>query len=258
MKSHEAYKALPAKVAQQVLRVLEKNWQSFFAAIKAWREDPSKFLGRPKLPSYKDKQQGRNLLIYTIQALCKPALRKGLICPSMLAITIETKQRNVNQVRIIPRSGFYVVEVVYEQEPIQADVDPTLYAGIDIGINNLATLTSNKEGFIPRIVNGRPVKSINQYYNKRNAELQSILKDPRFTARMERMTTKRSRRIDHYMHTASRHIIDLLVQEGIGTLVIGKNPNWKQEVEMGKRNNQNFVSIPHARFIDMVRRFGGC
>jgi predicted site-specific integrase-resolvase len=126
------------------------------------------------------------------------------------------------------------VEVVYEQAEIQADVDPALYAGIDIGSDNLATLTSNKVGFVPRLVNGRPLKSINQFYNKRKAELQSILKDTRFTARKERMTKKRTRRIDHYLHTASRRIIDLLVAERIGTLVIGKNPNWKQEVNIGQ------------------------
>jgi putative transposase len=252
MKTHEAYQALPRKVSQQVLRLLHKNWVSFFAAIKAWKADPSPFLGRPKLPKYKDKQQGRNILIYTIQALSKPALARGRVLPSGLSIVIETKQQNVDQVRIIPRQGYYVVEVIYEQTETQADVDPSLYAGVDIGINNLATLTSNKAGFLPRIVNGRPVKSINQYYNKRKADLQSILKDTRFTARMERMTRKRTRRIDHYLHTASRRMIDLLLVEGIGTLVIGKNPNWKQECNIGKRNNQNFVNIPHARFIDML------
>jgi putative transposase len=252
MKSHDAYKALPRKVSQQVLRLLHKNWVSFFAAIKAWKADPSQFLGRPKLPKYKDKQQGRNILIYTLQALSKPALARGRVLPSGLSIVIETKQQNVDQVRIIPRQGYYVVEVIYEQTETQADVDPSLYAGVDIGINNLATLTSNKVGFLPRIVNGRPVKSINQFYNKRKADLQSILKDTRFTARMERITNKRTRRIDHYLHTASRRIIDLLVSEGIGTLVIGKNPNWKQEVNIGKRNNQQFVCIPHARFINML------
>jgi len=253
MKSHEAYKALPAKVAQQVLRVLDKNWQSFFKAIAAWREDPSKFgKARPCLPKYKDKQQGRNLLIYTIQALSKPALREGSIVPSQLPIRIETKHQNVDQVRIIPRHGFYVVEVVYEQAPTQADVDPTLYAGIDIGINNLATLTSNKEGFVPRIVNGRPVKSINQFYNKRKAELQSKLGHQGTTNRMQRLTNTRTRRINHYLHTASRRIINLLVAQGIGTLIIGKNPNWKQEVEMGKRTNQQFGCSPHARFIEML------
>jgi putative transposase len=252
MKNHDAYKRLPCKVSQQVFKQLDKAWKGYFAACAAWDEDPSKFLGHPKLPKYKDKQHGRNLLVYTNQALSKPALKRGEIAPSGLPILVKTKHTNVDQVRIVPRQGYYVVEVVYEQAESQADVDPALYAGIDIGIDNLATLTSNKVGFVPRIVNGRPLKSINQFYNKRKAELQSILKDTHFTARMERITNKRTRRIDHYLHTASRRIIDLLIAERIGTLVLGKNPNWKQEVNIGKRNNQNFVTIPHARFIAML------
>jgi putative transposase len=254
MKTHPAYTALPRKVSQQVLRLLHKNWVSFFKACDAWKADPSQFLGRPCLPKYKDKQHGRNILIYTIQAISKNGLRRGLIHPSGLPIEVQTKHTSVDQVRIVPRSGYYVVEVVYEQAEQQADVDPAVYAGIDIGIDNVATLTSNKGGFVPRIVNGRPLKSINQYYNKERARLQSILsKESRFTSRrLERLTNKRTRRIDHYLHTASRRIIDLLVAEGIGTLVIGKNLNWKQEVTIGKRNNQQFVCIPHARFIDML------
>jgi putative transposase len=145
-----------------------------------------------------------------------------------------------------------VVEVVYEREPIPAAVDPALCAGIDIGLNNLAALTANKAGFVPRIVNGRPVKLINQCYNKRKAELQHKLGASGTTRQMERLTANRTRQIDHYLHTASRRIIDLLAAEGIGTLCIGKNPLWKQEVNMGKRNNQNFVSVPHARFVEML------
>jgi len=254
MKDHEAYQALPAKVAQWVLRLLDQNWQGFFAALAAWQANPSKFLGRPKLPGYKDKQRGRNLLVYTLQALSLPALRQGVICPSMLGITVQTRQQceHVQQVRIVPRTGFYVVEVIYEQEPSPAAVNPTLHAGVDIGLNNLATLASDKPGFVPRIVNGRPVKSINQFYNKRRAELQSHLGEAHTSRRLERLTTKRTRRIDHYLHTTSRRIIDLLVAAGIGTLIIGKNPLWKQEVGMGRRTNQNFVSVPHARFIEML------
>jgi len=127
-----------------------------------------------------------------------------------------------------------------------------LRAGCDIGLNNLAAIASDKPRFVPRVVNGRPIKSINQFYNKRKAELQSRLGGPGTTARMERLTTRRTRRIDHYLHTASRRIIDLLVVEGIGTLVIGKNPLWKQEVNLGRRTNQQFVAIPHARFIEML------
>ncbi len=256
MKSHEAYKALPAKVAQQVLRSLDKNWQSFFVAIKQWRVHPELFLGRPALPKYKDKQKGRNILIYTIQAVSKPALREGRIVPSGLPLVVNTQHANINQVRIVPRLDFYVVEVVYEREETQSNVNPALMASVDIGVNNLAALTSNKVGFVPRLVNGRPVKSINQYYNKRHAEhISKLMKMDarrRTSNRMERLTTKRTRRIDHYLHTTSKRIIDLLVAEGIGTLIIGKNPNWKQECEMRKKDTQHFVQIPHARFVDML------
>ena len=107
---------------------------------------------------------------------------------------------------------------------------------------------------MPLLVNGRPLKSVNQHYNKQRAHHQKHLaKAKRFTSRqLDRITTKRNRRVNAYLHTASRRIINLLVQEGIGTLVIGKNPFWKQEVEMGRKNNQEFVHIPHARFIDML------
>ena len=252
MQSHEAYKALPAKVSQQVLMQLDHDWDAFFKARDAYNEDPSKFLGRPKLPKYKHKTEGRNILVYTIQAINKRGLKRGLVQPSMLPIEVQTKQKDINQVRIVPRNGFYVVEVVYKKEPKQAEVNPAYYAGMDIGINNLVALTSNKPGFRPVLVNGRPVKSVNQFYNKRKADLQSKLGHTGTTKRMEHMTNKRNRRINHYLHTVSKRIIDLLVKEQIGVLCIGKNDGWKQEVKMGKRNNQHFVQIPHARFIDML------
>jgi putative transposase len=170
----------------------------------------------------------------------------------MLGINVKTKVKSVQQVRISPRTGFYVVEVIYEQEPIPAGVNPAMRAGVDIGLNNLAMLASDKPSFVPRVVNGRPVKSINQFYNKQRAELQSQLGEAHTSRRLERVTTKRNRRIDHYLHTASRRLIDLLVAEGIGLLCIGTNPLWKQETNLGKRTNQNFVSIPHARFIEML------
>jgi putative transposase len=254
MQSHEAYKALPAKVSQQVLMHLHHDWDAFFKARATYKEDPSKFQARPRIPGYKHKTEGRNLLVYTIQALSrgKKGLKRGIIKPSRLAIEVKTRLKDINQVRIVPRKGFYVVEVVYEQEEKPSPVNPAYYAGIDIGMNNLVALASNQPGFRSVLVNGRPVKSINQFYNKRKAELQSQLGKTGTTARMERMTNKRNRRIDNYLHTASSRIIDLLVKEGIGTLVIGKNDGWKQKVEMGKRTNQNFCQLPHARFISML------
>jgi putative transposase len=255
MQQHEAYKALPAKVSQQILMVLNRNWISFREARKAYEEDTSKFTGRPKLPKYKHKTEGRNILVYTIQAISQKGLKHGLIQHSMLPISVKTKHKDLDQVRIVPRNGYYVVEVIYSKEPVQANVDPSFCVGIDLGVTNLAAIASNREGFVPRLVNGRPVKAWNQWYNKRMKELKKQLPKEdreRVTLQMERITTTRNRRIDHYLHTASKRIVDILVKEGVGTVIIGKNPLWKQETGMGRRNNQNFVSIPHARFIDML------
>jgi IS605 OrfB family transposase len=154
----------------------------------------------------------------------------------------------------------YLVEVVYQKAEQPAVVDPQVIAALDLGVNQLAALTSTKPGFHPVLVNGRPLKDLNHYYNQQRAHHQSRLaRHNRKTSRkLDRITTKRNRRVTHYLHTASRRIIDLLVAEGIGTLVIGKNRYWKQDVEMGKRNNQQFVQIPHARFIDLLTYKAQC
>src|SRR5712692_5377527 len=136
MQSHEAYRALPAKVSQQVLKQLDKAWTSFFEAREEYEQNPSKFTGRPRLPKYKHKTEGRNSLVYTIQAISrgKKGLKRGLIKPSQLAISVNTKHKDIDQVRIVPRNGYYVVEAVYTKEPIQAKVDPSFCVGIDLGV----------------------------------------------------------------------------------------------------------------------------
>jgi putative transposase len=252
MKETEQYQALPRKVSQQVLLLLDRSWRSFFAAMAAYREDPSAFTGKPGIPKYLDKIKGRAALVYTIQALSRSALGQQVIKPSGLAIEVTTKQTGIAQVRIVPRSGFYVVEVIYERNVVPAAVDPNLVAGVDIGLNNLAAITSNKPGFVPVLVNGRPLKHINQFYNKRKAQLQSKLGRTGSTRLMERITTRRNRQITHYLHTHSQRIIAMLVRERIGVLIIGKNEGWKQRITLGRRTNQTFVQVPHARFIDML------
>ncbi len=126
---------------------------------------------------------------------------------------------------------------------------------LDLGVNNLAALTSNVPGFVPVLINGRPLKSINRLYNKQRAHIQQCLaKENRFTSlHLERLTDKRNRRVQHYLHVASRRITDLLLAHRIGFLIIGKNPLWKQNVQMSKRTNQQFMQIPHARFIEIVQ-----
>ena len=176
VKDNPDYQALPRKVSQQVLRVLAQNWQSFFEASKAYKEAPNKFTGRPKLPKYKHKTKGRNLLIYTIQAISQSGLRKGMVKLSGTNIVVPTKAKNIAQARIIPKVGQYVIEIVYEQAEHHTVTNPELVAAIDIGVDNLAALTSNQKGFVPILVNGRPLKSLNQFYNKTKAKLQSQLR----------------------------------------------------------------------------------
>jgi putative transposase len=260
MKYHQAYKELPAKVSQQILMILDKNWKSFFEAVKAYKNEPTKFSGRPKLPKYKDKVKGRNILVYTIGAISSKQLKKGIIKLSGTNISIKTlvNPEQICQIRLVPKCDSYVIEVIYnaDTEPESTlDKKPKeLVASIDLGLNNLVALTSNQPGFVPLLINGRPLKSINQFYNKRKAQLQSQLKGNRSSSsRLGRLTRCRHQKVDNYLHHASRQIVNLLASQKIGTLVIGKNVQWKNEINLGKRTNQNFVSIPHARLIEMLK-----
>ena len=271
MKSHPAYKALPAKVSQQILMILDKNWQAFFEAVKAYNIEPTKFTGSPKLPKYKDKVKGRNILVYTIQAISSKQLKKGIIKLSGTNILIKTKVKpeQICQVRLVPKCDSYVIEVIYDacaepcdyaqgklrrSKPESTDENQKeLVASIDLGLNNLVALTSNQPGFVPLLINGRPLKSINQFYNKRKAQLQSQLKGSRKTScRIQRLTRCRNQKVDNYLHSSSRSIINLLRERKIGTLVIGKNVQWKNQINLGKQTNQNFVTVPHARLIEML------
>jgi putative transposase len=248
------YLALPAKVSQQVLLRLHESWKSFFAATKEYNLHPDKFKARPKIPRYKHKILGRNVLTYTVQAISKEWLKKGIINFSKTQIFLTTKVREINQVRIVPKTYHYSIKVVYEVKAVTGSSSGVEWiAGIDIGLNNLATITSNLKGFGPLIINGKPLKSINAYYHKKKAMLQSYLKGERQTLiKINYLTHKRNVKVDNYLHNASRFIINHLAANRIGTLVIGKNDNWKQGINLGKRNNQNFVAIPHARFIEML------
>jgi len=256
MKANVDYKAMPAKVAQWVLRQVCSDWANFWKAHEAYQQNPAKFTGRPKLPHYKDKQKGRNVLVYTAQAISRVALAEGKIAPSNLPIVVTTKQTEVQQVRIVPKASHYVVEVIYKVKPTPRcanRLNSQWAAGVDLGVDVLAAVTTNKRGVSPLLVNGRPLKSVNAFYNKQRARLHAALPKGKYSSRqLVAITDRRNRRIQHFMHTASRRIIDWLVAERIGTLVIGQNKGWKHEVEMGTRNNQNFVAIPHSTFIHML------
>lgn len=248
------YTKLPAKVSQQVVKLLDKNWVSFFQSIRDWKKNPSKYKGIPALPKYKHKTKGRGVLIYTIQAISKKELRSNVVRLSGTEIRIRTKQdsKAIQQVRVVPKIGYYIIEIVYEKkEVIYENIDKNKIAGIDLGINNLLAVTSNQIKLKPLLINGRPLKSMNQYYNKKKAKLQSYVGD-KSSNRLAKLTNKRNRKVKEYLHKASRFVVNHFISNGIGIVVIGKNNHWKTETNMCKRNNQSFVSIPHARLIDMI------
>lgn len=200
-----------------------------------------------------DKSKGRFVAVYTNQAISKKELRNGVIHLSGTDVKIKTKINgdDIAQVRIVPKNSYYKVEVIYDVEEIEELEDNDKYAAIDLGVNNLATVSYNDSK--PFIINGKPLKSINQFYNKRKASLQSKLSGNRKTSnRINSITRKRNNKIKNYLHKASRCIVNHLVSNNVNTLIIGKNDNWKQETNIGKKNNQNFVSIPHSQFVEMI------
>ncbi len=246
------YYALPAKVSQQVLKGLDKNFVSFFAAMEEYKDEPSKFKARPKLPGYKEKQTGRNVTVYTIQAISSALLRKNKVKLSKTNIIMPWHKPGIKQARIVPVSkNVYKIEIVYEQETPPKQLDASIVAGIDIGLNNLAAITSNLKGFQPVLINGRPLKSINQYFNKERSILMSYVGDKGTSNRIEKLTHKRNCMVDNYLHRSSRFIINMLIENNVGTLIIGKNDGWKDNINIGKRNNQNFVCIP---FTDLIHQ----
>ena len=247
------YKALPAKVSQQVLMRLHEAWKGFFRGIASYKEHPSKFDAPVRIPKYLHKTDGRFPCIYTTQAISKKYLKHQLANPSKTSIFVNTGVDNIHQVRLIPKSGYYVFEVVYSKPVANANDNSDWVAGIDIGLNNLAAVTSNKKGFQPILINGRPLKKINAFYHKKRGDLQSKLSTKqKISLKIKDILRKRNFKIDDYLHKASRLVINYLAANQIGTLVIGHNRKWKQSINLGKRNNQNFVSIPFSRFISML------
>lgn len=249
------YKNMPlGSSAQQCLKLLDKNWKSFFASIKDYNNNPSKYLGRLKLPKYKSKN-GRNVLILTNQN-CK--IKNGYIKfpKKFKGLLIKTKIRNgLQQVRVVPKDKYLVIEIVYKIEDVEPLVDNGRYVGIDLGLDNFATITNNC-GLIPLIINGKGLKSINQYYNKQISHYKSIAKRVNkldYTNRMSQLTNKRNNKVENYIHKASRFLVDYCKDNEINTIIIGNNNNWKQNSKMSKKVNQNFISIPYYNFIQKVQ-----
>lgn len=243
---------ITAQSAQQCLKLLDKNWKSFFSAIKDYNKHKEKYLGRPKLPKYLPKN-GRNLIIFTNQN-CK--LKNGQIHfpKKMNGFTIKTNLQNFQQIRILPKGSKIIIEIVYNKKINEPKEDNGKYISIDLGLDNLATLTNNHNKQ-PIIISGRKIKSINQYYNKQISYYRGIVKRMNkldYTKRMDRLTNRRNNLIDDLIHKATRKAVNYALSCGTNTIVIGNNKNWKQNSKMSTKVNQNFISIPHSKLIQQI------
>jgi len=245
------YIALPRKVSKLTQMLVDKAFRSFFALLKAKEEGRIDKDTKVRIPKYLHKVKGRQVVEYTKQALS--LVEKGFVKLSGTDIKVGTDKDNIRFVRVVPKeNNLIMIEVGYEQ-PEEYKEEGNV-AAIDLGINNLATVTS--DSFTPFIVNGKPLKSINQYYNKNLAELRSTWDTSNTKKSISRkiatLTRKRNAKIDDYLHKASRAITNHLVEANVSTLVIGYNKGWKQDVNLGKVNNQKFVQIPFLRFVHML------
>ena len=252
VKDSEPYKDIGSNTGQGTLRILDKNWKSFFIAIKDWKNNPTKYLGRPKLPKYKAKD-GRFVLSLDSN---KVKLIDGWVHFAWKPFKRFNHQFRTNakeriiQCRFIPKGSHYVMEIVYEMEVPECNEQSERIAAIDIGVDNFITMVNNI-GEQPIVVKGGIIKSINQYYNKQKAKLQSELKTTNkkdWSKRLQKLTDKRYEMIKYQMHCISKYVVDWCVLYNIDTLIVGHNDDWKQN----NKGMQNFTYIPYELFIQML------
>ena len=251
----DAYKKMPStKVACSLIRQVVQTWRGYFNAHQDWIKHPEKYLAEPKIPKYKPKLKGRYNLIYKgSEAIYKKPLSDGICHLSQSNIEIQMyKAEKPVQARICPLpEGSYIIEIIYEVEPLPIKESDRI-AGIDLGVDNLIALTTNAPTIKPILINGKPLKSINRLYNKTRGRIQSVIGEQKSSQRLKGIALKRNNQVNNYLHHASSLVVNYLKANNIKTLVVGKNDGWKQQIKIGKRNNQNFVQIPHAKLIEML------
>ena len=244
------FRNLPSNVSQQVIKQVFQNIKAWIREKKDYEKNPSKYKAKPKLPRYK-KGKKQNMLVFTTST-CR--IKDGYIYfVKNIVEPIKTKigRNKLYQVRIIPQATCYVVEVIYERKEVDLELNKSNILSIDLGLNNLCTCISNV-GERPFIVNGKIVKSFNQWYNKKKAKLMSFIGSKGTSKRLRCLNNRRNLWIEDKIHKISRYIVDYCIKHDIGNIVIGLNKGWKQNIDLGKKTNQKFVEIPFSKLIDKM------
>jgi putative transposase len=259
IKNENCFTALPNKVSTETIRKIQTIYKGFFASVKDYSKNPSKYKGSPQQPKFLHKTKGRFIVGYNNQALSIKEFKKtGKVKLSQTNISLNTKIKkfeDIAMVRIIPRNNYYIIEIVYNKQEQPLQEDNGRYCAIDLGLENIATVTSNIKGNKPFLIKGSKLKNINQYYNKILGKKKSILEirnNKKSSKKILKLTDKRNNKIDDYMHKASKYLVTYFQGNNISKVYVGKNDGWKQNINMGKVNNQSFVSVPHNKFIEML------
>ena len=245
------YYALQSNVAGEVLMQVGRQFIGFFN---------NKSSKKKKIPKYKDKN-GYNIVTFPERTISKQIefdenkqLYTYILCKRGYNLKIESTKQNVKMIKFVYDEANDLIKCfkIYEVEQPKLKKDNSRYFSIDPGLNNIVSIYNNI-GIRPLLYNGRPIKSINQYYNKTNAKLKSELPtNVKSSKRLNQLSFKRNNKIDYEMHKISTHIINEAVKNNISKIFIGNNIGWKNEINIGRRNNQNFVNIPHTKLFNQL------
>lgn len=251
------YYVLPSHTNQHIMLEVFEAWKAFFRSTKDFSKHPEKYKGRPRPPRYATKGGSKTITFSNQTCVIKDG--KFLKLPKtkiLLNIGKLGTMGKLKEVKVIPSSDAFTLQLVMDiPQPEQGVMDEANVIGIDLGVNNFATITNNK-GLQPLIINGRVIKSINQYYNKKRAYYYGILRQGKpqkegqfYSRRLNRLNTKRNDKIKDFMHKASKTVVDYCLRNDIGTIIIGKNKGFKDDVNLRKKDKQTFIGIPYAQFV---------
>lgn len=241
MQKNEHYKSIPSFNAQQIIRLVDKNYRSYFALLK--RKLAGKYTDKVNTPRYRKPGDFFILIFDNTRIYVK---NKKLKLYKNLKLDFSYDIGKIKQGIVRWTGNNFIIHITYESKNQERKNNNGNYISIDFGVNNFASCVSNVgQSFI---VNGRQLKSINQFYNKRKASLQSKLKGRKWSKQLQVITDKRKRRINHFMWCAVNHITKFCLSKNINTIILGYNLEWKKSCNIGKVNNQNFQSIPFADF----------
>ena len=245
------YYALQSHVAGEVLRQVGRQFISFF------NNESNK---KKRIPRYKDKN-GYNVVIFPKLAISSQIdfdetkqIYIYTLCKRSYNLKIKSTKSNIKMIKFVYDEVNNLIKCfkIYEVEQPKLKRDNSRYFSIDPGLNNIVSIYNNV-GIRPLLYNGRPIKSINQYYNKTNAKLRPELPyNIKSSKRLKQLSFKRNNKIDYEMHKISTHIINEAVKNNISKIIIGNNVGWKNEINIGRRNNQNFVNIPHTKLFNQL------